>query len=402
MVNEIYNMMRPAIVVIGYNRINSMKRLLAAVEAADYPVGEDIPLIISIDRAADGSNTDVKEYAEAFTWTHGVKIVVYREENYGLKKHVLTCGDYSKEYGSVILLEDDLYVSPAFYAYACAALDYTKENHRIGGISLYNHRLNVHVREPFEALNEACDNWYFQFASSWGQAFTADQWGGFRQWLTENDGKDLRAENMPANVSGWSDKSWLKYYIKYLIETDRYFLYPTVSYTTNFAEEGTHAAEASNDLQVPLSGRRPAGSAFVFRDLAEVTNVYDAFYENKKLNEVLNLQGVLVDLYGYKPVPKVETEPDTEESDGEHRQVRYMLSCKSLPYKQVKSYGRRLRPVDANIMQDIPGEDFFLYDLSAPAAAPRVSLVSKLLYNYRAIKAKDMMKILSHRIKGKL
>lgn len=408
--------MRPSIVVIAYNRIDSMKRLLASVEAADYPVDESIRLVISIDRAKDNSNAEVFEAAEDFVWSHGEKQVIFREENYGLKKHVLTCGDYSSEYGSVILLEDDLYVSPAYYTYACAALAYTAENQRIGGVSLYNHRLNVHVREPFEAINDASDNWYFQFASSWGQAFTADQWGGFRAWLKENDGKDLVDVKMPANVSGWSDKSWLKYYIKYLIETDRYFLYPTVSYTTNFAEEGTHATAPVNDLQVPLSGRRPEGLEFKFTDLQDAGNVYDAFFENVVLKEVIaaripellqklsagtsqesshrDLSGeavaaqqVLIDLYGYKHA--------TEDT-------KYILSSKSLPYRYLAGYARKLRPLEANVLENLEGEDFFLYDLSVPAPAPKISPVSKLLYNYRAIKTRSMIEIIKYRLRKKL
>lgn len=397
--------MRPAIVVIAYNRIKSMQRLLKSIEAADYPFAADINLIISIDRAKDNSNEDVFKAAGEFVWSHGEKEVIYREENYGLKRHVLTCGDLSEKYGSIILLEDDLYVSPAFYRFALEALTFVSENDKIGGVSLYNHRLNVHVREPFEAIDDCSDNWYFQFASSWGQAFTAAQWSGFKAWFKDNDGRGLSATNMPRNVSGWSDKSWLKYYIKYLIETDRYFLYPTVSYTTNFAEEGTHAKEAVNDLQVPLAGLCPSAKSFSFRTLSDARNVYDAFFENVSLKEkvaklVVNevhrddfdaaleaAEKVLIDLYGYKEIDST---------------AEYLLSSKSLPYRQIKSYARALRPIDANIFEEIGGEDFFLYDLRTPSTAPKISNTAKLFYNYRAIKTKEMIKLISQIIKKKI
>lgn len=384
--------MNPAIIVIAYNRIDSLNRLLHSIESADYPKDTDVKLIISIDRAKDNSNVNVKEAAEKFLWSHGDKQVVYREENYGLKKHVLTCGGYSNEYGSVILLEDDLYVSPSYYLYARATLDFSEGKDKIGGISLYDHRLNVHVREPFAALNDGSDNWYFQFASSWGQAFSSDQWNGFWNWFKENDGKDLKDYNMPANVSGWSDKSWLKYYIKYLIETDRYFLYPSISYTTNFAEEGTHARESNCDLQVPLCGRKSDG-LFVFRELNESQSVYDAFFENVRLKSVIGRQldnksdaEIMIDLYGYRS------------NAIDAGTIDMLLSPLSLPYKVVKSYGRKLRPADANIFDDIEGKDFFLYDVKTTDAPPGVNKVSKLLYNYRAIKVRDMLSIIASRI----
>ena len=51
---------------------------------------------------------------------------------------MLQCGDISYEYGSVIVLEDDLFVSPFFYKYAVEAQEFYRDDNRIGGISLYN------------------------------------------------------------------------------------------------------------------------------------------------------------------------------------------------------------------------------------------------------------------------
>lgn len=388
-------MIRPAIVIIAYNREQALKRLLHSIERADYPDG-DVTLVISVDRSSDHSGDLVRKAAEDFDWKYGEKKLVFREENLGLKRHVLSCGDFSKEYEAVIMLEDDLYVSPAYYFYAMQALEYTKDNDRIGGISLYNHLLNVHAREPFLAIHEPCDNWYFQFASSWGQAFTKAQWDGFKSWLAVHDNTDLADTDLPRNVSGWSDRSWLKYYIKYLIDTDRFFLYPTISYTTNFGDEGTHAKETVNDLQVPLSSPR---KTFTFESLEESRSVYDAFFENRKLkphvaaeiSELMKKQvgpeQVAIDLYGYR---------------GMDVHADYLLSSKALPYLCLKTYGRMLRPHDENIFQDIPGKSFFLYDLHTEAKKPRVDQAARLLYNYRALKAGHLFRLALFRLKQKL
>ena len=388
-------MIRPAIVIIAYNREAAFRRLLHSIEEADYPDG-DVTLIISVDRSTGHMGDLVREAAKDFDWKHGEKKLVFHEENLGLKKHVLSCGDFCKEYGAVIMLEDDLYVSPAYYSYAMQALEYTADNDRIGGISLYNHLLNVHAREPFQAIDAPCDNWYFQFASSWGQAFTKEQWNGFRSWLTVHDNTDLADTDLPYNVSGWSDRSWLKYYIKYLVDTDRFFLYPMVSYTTNFCDEGTHAKKAVNDLQVPLSAGR---KTFTFESLEESRSVYDAFFENIRLREhvasILSAltngqvkpEQVAIDLYGYR---------------GADVRADYLLSSKLLPYRCLKMYGRYLRPHDENIFQEIPGESFFLYDLHTNAKKPQGDQVEKLLYNYRALKAGNLFKLALFRLRQKL
>ena len=44
-------MIRPAIVIIAYNREQALKRLLHSVKEADYPDG-DVTLIISVDRSS--------------------------------------------------------------------------------------------------------------------------------------------------------------------------------------------------------------------------------------------------------------------------------------------------------------------------------------------------------------
>ncbi|MCR5733379.1 MAG: glycosyltransferase [Lachnospiraceae bacterium] len=374
-----------AVVIIAYEREASLRRLLDSVSDAIYPENADIPLIISIDK---GDNDRVKALADSFEWKHGEKRVIAHDERLGLKAHVLKCGDLTGEYGSVILLEDDLFVSPNYYLYTEQAFKVCADDERIGGISLYNHLFNVHVREPFYAIDDGYDNYYMQFASSWGQAYNERMWNGFKDYLKTNDNRDISGSDIPKNVSGWSDRSWLKYNIRYLIDKDMYFLYPRVSLTTNFMDEGEHSDKTNTDLQVPLMCRKKTD--YSFSSIEDSMSVYDAFFENTYLKKTLSktldasADDIVIDLYGTK--------------DTDDQKSRYLLSSKSLPKKAVKSYGRILRPLDANICFDMKGEDLFLYDLSEDAKAPVLNETGRLLYDYRAIKAKEMIKILSSRL----
>ncbi|MCR5232768.1 MAG: glycosyltransferase [Lachnospiraceae bacterium] len=382
---------RIAIVVIAYNRAQALLRLLDSLTNAYYPEGLDIPLIISVDKS---DSTEVENVANDYIWDHGDKYVRLHEVNLGLKQHVLECGDIAAGYDGAILLEDDLFVSPAFFMYTLAALQRTRMVQRIGGISLYNHRLNVHAREPFEAIDDGYDNYYMQLASSWGQAFSAEQWIEFRKWYEEHKDDDIAADNVPVNVSSWSDRSWLKYYIKYLIDTEKYFLYPRVSFATNFGDDGEHmdsGAAGISDLQVPLAGIRSYGQIDMhFSDIDESMAVYDSYFENRclehRLPEVVRGQ-VSIDIYG------------TRQSSG---YKRYVLSSKPLPFRMLESYGRRLRPVDANVIYKVEGRDLFLYDTSKAGKAPSVNTPERYLYDFRAINAKEMISILAFRLKCRL
>ena len=109
--------MKPAIVVVAYNRDKALKRLLNSLESADYSGFSDITLVISIDKS---DSTEVIETAEAFSWEQGEKRVITHPERLGLKKHILGLGDLTAEFGSIIMLEDDLFVSPLLYHYGCA------------------------------------------------------------------------------------------------------------------------------------------------------------------------------------------------------------------------------------------------------------------------------------------
>lgn len=387
-------MNNPAIVVIAYNRPKALARLLDSLSNAEYPKERKVTLIISIDKS---DNREVKKVADDYVWDYGEKRVNAREVNMGLKAHVLSCGDYAAEYGSIIVLEDDLYVATSFYEYSVRALDMSEGDERIAGVSLYNHLFNVHAREPFTAMDDGYDNWYLQFASSWGQAYTAKQWADFIKWYEPNKARTLVDVSVPDNVSGWSDKSWLKFFIKYVIETDKYFLYPRVSFTTNFSDVGEHAVKLDTDVQVPLAWNA-AGREYRFATVDESRSVYDAFFENVLLkDEVASNTGVdrtqvIIDLYGLKNIEGMKAKDNG---------LKILVSSRPYPYKVLKSYARALRPVDANVTCRIQGCDLFVYDLNEKGVLPIINEAERYLYDYRGISAKRMTAILKYRIAEK-
>ena len=98
-----------ALVVIAYNRKDSLHRLLQSLDNAIYDE-VSIPLYISIDK----SNTDeVERFADEHSWRHGKKTVVKHERNLGLRAHVLEQGRLLDKYDAIVILEDDLVVTAA-------------------------------------------------------------------------------------------------------------------------------------------------------------------------------------------------------------------------------------------------------------------------------------------------
>lgn len=366
--------MNPAIVVVAFNRANSLKRLLNSIGNAYYEIN-NIPLVISIDK---GNNQDVLDVAQEFKWIFGEKKINYQEENLKLRRHIIKCGDLSEEYGSVIILEDDLIVSPFFYQYASAALEFANDKEYIAGVSLYNHKWNVNVSEPFEIADDQYDGWYFQFASSWGEAWTSNQWKSFKCWYEKNELKDLHSSDMPDFVADWPSSSWLKYFIRFDVENNKYFLYPKKSLTSNFSDAGTHVNIDNTDYQVSLQEK---SINYIFPELNESNCIYDVFFENCSIHRNLGYtkDEISIDLYGTK----------TKYSN------RYLLSRRVLDFKIIKTYGCCLRPHENNIKYNIEGHDFFLYDTAiVEKNVYKYDSKKKISYNYRHIKIQDFLYVL--------
>lgn len=329
----------PVIVVIAYNRPESLKRLLNSLAVAHLPEDTKVHLVVSIDGGGDAKTIEV---AKKFSWSYGDKEVVVHTKNLGLREHVLRCGDISQEYGSVILLEDDLVVSPTFYSFSCKALSYYVADSRIAGISLYSQRLNETAQCVFEPVNNGFSIFMSRMPSSWGQAFTASQWRLFRDWLGNRNALSGSPE-IPKNIRQWPESSsWKKYFCDYMVCSKRWFVYPYVSYTTNFGEVGRHHARKSTITQVELATN---STSFIFPKVKDAIK-YDLYWElvsdgcGKKSK-------VLWDVYGTKTCLDAD----------------YVLSCKDLEdYRKIQGFALDLRPIQLNYFMENNGTDFWLQE----------------------------------------
>lgn len=361
--------MKPAIVVIAFNRPNSLERLLSGLLSAHYNT-IDVPLIISIDYQDSEGHQKVVELANNYNWPHGEKKVITHTVNLGLKKHVIGCGDLVSEYGSVIMLEDDIFVSPYFYSYAAQTLDFYKDSEEIGGVSLYNHKRNFLNNLPFETIPDNNDVFFLQIASSWGQAWTKKQWEGFKKWYDDDTRKD-NTHQLPLSVSKWPKSSWLKEYIKYLIFSHKYFVYPVKSLTTNFGDSGTHNKVNNVEYQVALF----MGDTYRLTTIDQSLNVYDSFFEIlpdrlKTLCPGLKELDFSVDMYGTKNTANITT--------------KYLLSSKTNNHSTIHSgFGLQMKPMLLNIVNQQPGT-IFKIDLKEnfTDGLSGITIKNPLVFNY--------------------
>lgn len=298
--------MHPVIIVAAYSRDKSLSRLLTSLKLARYPKDANIKVIISLD---GGYAPKVSDVAEQFKrdFDYGEVEIIRRDKNIGLRKHIIWCGDQTELYGSVIILEDDILVDPNFYTYAEEAMAFYAKDDRIGGISLYGQRYNEYINLPFEPIHDFSSCYLMQIPCSWGQAWTKAQWANFRRWYRTAMAEQLdMCPFVPSSVKKWPETSWKKYYSYYLAVTDRYFVYPYVSYATNCADGGTHVkGKGTIKYQVPFARPDRTAEKFSFNSVDDSV-CYDSFMEPSSsfIYDLLEVrrEEVEIDFYGSKTI----------------------------------------------------------------------------------------------------
>lgn len=363
------------LVVVGYNRADALCRILDSLSRADYPYS-DVRLVISLDHSG---KEEVAQAAEKFEWKYGEKVILRHPERLGLRRHIISCGDLTEKYGAVMILEDDLYVSPDYYNYAMKTLAKYGEHPKIAGIALNTKRELLESSYPFFPLRRGDDIFFQQFATSWGQVWNERMWKEFRSWYDAH--QELpRHKDVPETVLNYPETSWAKYYQTYIVDTGKYFVYSYDSLTTNFGDAGQHFGTASSSSQSVLFYGKQDYRMPEFEDGVK----YDIYGEPVGLGQYLGVaeEELTCDMWGRKRAEAYR---------------KYVLSSKKLPYKVLKSFGMQMKPMELNIMEQTEGEGLFLYDTDIPVSGMNTEETQKQLhlrlleYGYGVLDGRDLL-----------
>ena len=327
---------KPVIVVLAYNRPHALRRLLGSLAAAEYPQGAK--LLISLEGCA---SEDVVKIACEFECEKLEVEIVQREKKLGLRAHVISCADLSEEYGSVVLLEDDLAVDRYFYLYACEALAFYEADESVAGIALYSYEYNELTNLPFTPMANGYDTYPMQLACSWGQCWSSEQWRAFKSWYVGKKHADLeKIELLPPAVKNWPESSWKKYFHGFMIEQGKHFIYPYQPYSTNCSDAGgEHIKNGSFLHQVSMATPVRPKPNFNFSPIDNQEVVYDSFMEpvGDFVWRALGYRRdeIEIDLQGIKPIDFLKKK----------EWVVTSKNCREF----VRTYGLIYRPLEMNL-----------------------------------------------------
>lgn len=365
------------LVIPVYNRLSSLQRLLGSIEHAT--INGNMNLTVSCD---GGASADVVEFAQAYKWDYGRYNVILQTKQLGVDLHNLTCMRMAQKLGNVVILEDDLVVSPSFHLYLLQVQNVAKVEKKIAGISLYRYPMVEQRQFPFELIPNDEFVYYQQRPSSKGCFYTWDMLAPYFKFL-DTFTHNYTRYFLPKNVQAWGDEVWEKSFYCYLQKADMFLAFPRYSLSTDFADLGVHMQKQTT--KYAHQSALYLGSSFgTWAQIEETDNVFDAFYEVsvatiKRYIPTLVNYDLEIDMLGYK--------------DLDHGKSKYVLSSKKCSTPEM-GWERRLKPELNNILLQSHG-DFYTLGLreSFENSAQHENLKEKFLYYYPDTKLSDLVKM---------
>jgi FkbM family methyltransferase len=232
------------ITVLTMNRVESLRRLLTSLENAEY--GHDrVHLVIRVDHATN--NAAVVALAKSFDFSHGEKTVHVATSNNGLRQSWFDAWHPATDESRGIILEDDVEVSPKWYAWLKAAWNTYGDRDDLAGISLQ--RQTLVPKKPSKQMEIVNEHVPFLYAlvGSIGFSPHPKQWTAFLHWVAT---ADLDHVSTPGLVtSDWYaqlDKRhmWTQAFIYFCKSHDLYTLYTNLPHKKTLGahhrEKGEH------------------------------------------------------------------------------------------------------------------------------------------------------------------
>ncbi|KAJ7245153.1 hypothetical protein B0H12DRAFT_1127983 [Mycena haematopus] len=255
--------------IITQDRPQSLERLLSSLTRGRY-FGDSVGLRMNLEQS---SNFETIRIVGTYQWSHGTVFTHRRVVHGGLLPAVVESWYPNSNDSYGILLEDDVEVSPLFYAWIKMGIlryrygETRNQTARLFGISLYqqkNIELHPDGRKAFDprklfAKNNIPDPstpYLSQIPCSWGAVYFPEHWREFHTYLADRlseatmEIERIVVPNVRSN--NWT-KSWKKYFIEMVYLRGYVMLYPNyegfVSLSTNHLEIGSHVKDRPKDKQ---------------------------------------------------------------------------------------------------------------------------------------------------------
>ena len=225
--------------VLTQHRVKHLSNLLQSLRDAKYD-GDKVDLHISIDYA-NGQEKEVVELSTVMQWEHGHKRITQHKTVLGVAGNWLQDYDHPTDGHLMLVVEDDVILSPEFYRYIKMAYNIYISSPDPLATSIYGialQRQHAVLQEskkrrygsfdPYSRIPHGHDVFFYQLFSTWGTAFTPDHWSNFLNWVKTKN-LDDKSFCIPAFVTNkWmqrGNRTWSHTFVKYAFENGLFALY---------------------------------------------------------------------------------------------------------------------------------------------------------------------------------
>ncbi len=272
--------MSPApVVVFVYNRPEHVRRALSSLK--ENALASETELFVYSDGGKNPADWErVKEIRAWLRTLEGFRnlTIVERDENFGLARSIIAgVSEIVDRYGRVIVLEDDLVVSPVFLEYMNRALEFFRDDERVVSIHGYVYPVTAPLPEAFFLRGADCWGWA-TWRRGW-EIFCEDsvllakrlrEEGLIRSF--DMEGRFPYYQMLKDQIAGKNDSWAIRWHASAFL-AGKLTLYPGCSFVQNIGldSSGTHCGSSSSydvslNQSVPRLNRIPVEENLVARE----------------------------------------------------------------------------------------------------------------------------------------
>lgn len=242
------------IALFVYNRPEHTGRTLNFLQ--QNVLAKDSRLFIFSDAAKskkdEGKVNEVRQLIRETKGFYSVEIIE-RETNFGLANSIIDgVTKLVKEYGNIIVLEDDLVTSPYTLQYFNDALEKYKTEDKVMHVGAYMYPLNA---------TELPETFFYRIATSWGWATWERAWSNFEPniefLISEFDKEKISRFSIDGHMNFWKqmlefrsgkNNSWaIRWYASIFLKNGL-ALHPSHSLVNNIGHDGSGIHSGMNDI----------------------------------------------------------------------------------------------------------------------------------------------------------
>lgn len=278
------------IALFVYNRPEHTRRTISFLQK--NLLADESRLFIYSDAAKDDADKKkVDETRELIKTIDGFKSVkiIERKESYGLAASIIDgVSELTKEYGKVIVFEDDLLASPFTLRYFNEALRTYQEEERVMQISAYMF--------PLKNAETLPETFFFRATTSWGWATWERAWNHFEPNVSllyqKFDHDKIKDFSIDGSMNYWKqlldfkshkNNSWsIRWYASVFLNKGL-VLHPRESLIDNIGHDGTGVHSIIEDTyQVTISRKPVHNFASEIKENKEALAAIKLFFKYRK------------------------------------------------------------------------------------------------------------------------